>query len=100
MTQIASDGVLNDAFEWLCHRRNDYPPSADIWSFRRDWETERGQLQTLLRAEAYRFDVLDRVTRRDGGCIDLWCARDALVLKAMSVCLAHWLAERQPHSVK
>ncbi|MFT6063654.1 MAG: hypothetical protein ACJAVR_003726 [Paracoccaceae bacterium] len=59
MTHIASDGVLNEAFEWLCHKRKDYPPSADVWSLRRDWENERVQLQASLRARL----IIRRVQR-------------------------------------
>lgn len=35
LARIASDAVLDDAYEWLCHRRRDYPADADVWSFRR-----------------------------------------------------------------
>ncbi len=43
---------------------------------------------TVEFAGAYRFALLDRITLADGGDIDLWSARDALVLKALAMVLA------------
>ncbi len=37
-----------------------------------------------LAAGRYRFGLLTRVTLKDGEEIDLWSARDALVLKALT----------------
>jgi RNA-directed DNA polymerase len=84
---IASDAVLNQAYKWLCHRRKDYGANADVWNFRRNWQSEKARLRADLIAGCYRFDVLDRVTLKDGSIISLWSSRDALVLKAMTLCL-------------
>jgi hypothetical protein len=89
--QIASEATLNEAYAWLCHRRRDYPSNADIWSFRRNWDTERKRLKDDLLTDSFRFDALDRVELRDGSHVDVWTSRDALVLKAMSLCLAQVL---------
>lgn len=85
---LASDAVLNTAYAWLCKRRRDYPANADIWSFRRRWPAEKGRIQADLCAGRFRFGLLDRITKADGGDIDLWSARDALVLKALTMVLA------------
>ena len=37
LTNIASDTTLDAAFAWLCKRRKNYPASAEIWNFRRNW---------------------------------------------------------------
>ncbi len=79
--RLASDAVLDAAFEWLCRRRRDYPADADVWSFRRDWPDEKSRIQADLLAGAFRFGLLDRITLADGSVIDLWSARDALVLE-------------------
>jgi RNA-directed DNA polymerase len=63
LTRLASDGVLEAAYAWLCRRRRDWPADADIWSFRHRWPEEKACLQTALRAGRYRFDNLARVTR-------------------------------------
>ena len=86
--RIASDAFVDEAYVWLCHRRRDYPANADIWWFRRNWASEKQRLQQDLLTGTYRFEALDRVELKDGSSVDVWTSRDALVLKAMSLCLA------------
>ena len=40
IAQLASDDVLDRAYEWLCRRRRDYSANSDIWNFRRGWLLE------------------------------------------------------------
>ena len=89
--KIVSDDILDEAYEWLCHRRRDYPANADIWSFRRYWDEERKRLKDDLLTNRFRFEALERVGLTDGSMLDVWTSRDALVLKAMSLCLAQVL---------
>ena len=87
---LASDTLLEQAFTWLCQRRKHYPPHADVWNLRRHWPTEKARIQHELRTGTYRFGLLDRVTcLRDGQMedLDLWAARDAVVLKALALLL-------------
>ncbi len=51
LAQLTSDDVVVAAYDWLCRRRRDYPPNADIWSFRRSWHEEKVRLKAALRAE-------------------------------------------------
>lgn len=88
LARLTSDEVLDAAYVWLCRRRRDYPDCADIWSFRRDWCREKERLRAGLLAGAFSFGLLDRVSLKDGREIDLWAARDALVLKALAIVLA------------
>ncbi len=88
LTQLTSDDALEAAYDWLCKRRANYPPDADVWSFRRGWAGEKSRIQADLRAGRFRFGLLDRITKEDGTEIDLWSARDALVLKALSMVMA------------
>src|SRR5207253_2377363 len=62
--------------------------ASDIWSFRRRWKQEKVRLREDLAAGRYRFGVLSRVTLKTGEEVDIWPARDALVLKALSLALA------------
>ncbi len=87
LAAIDSDSVLDAGFAWLCKRRRDYPDHADVWDFRRDWHGEKAHLQSDLSAGDFRFGLLDSITKADGEEIDLWSARDALVLKAMTIVL-------------
>ena len=88
LAHLASDTVLDAAYVWLCYRRRDYPADADVWSLRRHWPMEKKRLRADLLAGIFRFGLLDRITLADGGDIDLWSARDALVLKALAMVLA------------
>ena len=62
----------------------------DVWRFRRHWPVEKERLQEDLRDGDYCIGTLDRVTcAKDSRAedIDLWPARDAVVLKALSLLL-------------
>jgi hypothetical protein len=87
LTAIASDATLDTAFAWLCKRRQNYPDHADVWNFRGNWQREKERIRAELCSGRYRFGLVDRVTRANGDAIDLWSARDALVLKAMTIAL-------------
>ena len=65
--------------------------AADVWDFRRDWPFEKSRLQADLLSGHLRFGLLDHITKADGEEIDLWSARDALVLKALAIVLAKHL---------
>ena len=81
--------MLDAAFGWVCERRRGWLADADIWSFRRDWlEFDKQRVQAALLSGRFRFGLLQRVTKADGSAADLWSARDALVLKALTLVLA------------
>ncbi len=88
LTQLTSDDVLDTAYDWLCRRRRAYPANADVWSFRHAWAQEKDKLKAALAAGRFRFGLLTRITSADGEEVDLWSARDALVLKALTIVLA------------
>ncbi len=44
-----------------------------------------------MAAGRFRFGLLTRITLKDGEEIDLWSARDALVLKALTIVMAKHL---------
>jgi hypothetical protein len=88
LADIASDTTLDAAFVWLCKRRRDHPAHADVWGFRLAWPQEQGLIRSELLAGELRFSLLDGITKADGEDIDLWSARDALVLKALAGLLA------------
>ncbi len=87
LADVTSDDVLATAYDWLCRRRRNYPADADVWSLRRSWAEEKEQIRTELLAGRYRFGLLARVTLKHGEEVDLWSARDALVLKALAIVL-------------
>ncbi len=54
------------------------------------------RIKAELVAGRYRFGLLTRITLADGEDIDLWSARDALVLKALTIVLAKHLPISSP----
>jgi len=91
LTTVASDTVLDAAYEWLCQRRKHWPADSDVWSLRFYWPAEKARLRDELLAGSYRFEPLSRVTKSDGTVIHIWSARDALVLKALAIVLGKQL---------
>src|SRR5215468_10894754 len=72
--QLASDDVLDRAYEWLCRRRRDYSPHSDVWAFRRCWPGEKERIKGELLSGNYRFSLLSRCMLKDGEDTDLWSA--------------------------
>ena len=97
MDLIASESVLQQAYAWLCERRQDHSPKDDVWDLRWRWEEIRPRLQDLLRAGEYRLGPVRRIHHGDE-TIEVWSAKDALVLKATALVLtAHWLPDFSHH---
>src|SRR5271157_1708284 len=97
MDEIASESALEQAYAWLCERRQDYSPNDDVWNVRWRWEEIRPQLQAQLRAGGYRLSSVRRFHLSDDD-IEVWSALDALVLKATALVLAaHCLPKLSHH---
>jgi hypothetical protein len=74
--------VIDSAYEWLCNRRSDYSHNDEVWDIRFRWDEFKPHLQKTLLAGEYTISsqiVIITPDRRT----ELWCAKDALVLKAM-----------------
>ena len=91
--QIASDNVIDAAFEWLCEKRAHHHFNSDVWQVRRWWQQKKRLLQQQIRSGTYQFRVL-RTFWSEGQYIEYWSSLDALVLKAMSIVLSEHL---KPH---
>ena len=90
IARVVSDETLDIAFDWVCKRRQDDSHNSDIWDLRRGWAEIKPELQRVLAAGGYEFDAL-REIRTGTEVIDLWSARDALVLKALAFVLGDHL---------
>ena len=87
---IASDAVIDTAYQWLCKRRKDYSHNDEVWDIRFRWSGFKPYLQKRLLAGEYSISsqiVISTPERRT----ELWSAKDALVLKAMSIVLGEYL---------
>lgn len=71
LATMTSDTTLDTAFAWLCKRRQNYPASADVWDFRRNWRQEKARIRSDLLSGDYRFGLLSRVKLADGEEVDL-----------------------------
>ncbi len=91
--RIASDEVLDAAFQWLCEKRAHYHFNGDVWQIRRWWTEKKAYLQKLLLADRYQFRELRLIRGKDRD-VEWWCSMDALVLKAMALVLGEHL---KPH---
>jgi RNA-directed DNA polymerase len=93
MEEIGSDEVLEEAYAWLCKRREHYSHNDDVWQVRYRWEEIKPQLQAQLLQGDYSFSPLRRV-HLQGQCLEIWTALDSLVLKSMAIVLAKHLAPK------
>ena len=85
--EIVSDEVMQQAYEWVCQRRRDDSSNDDVWDLRWRWDKIRPVLQTALRTGTYRIGSTRRL-RVEHEVLEIWSARDALVLKAVAVVVA------------
>ncbi len=92
LDDLLDEGILESAYTWLCKRRRNYPDHADVWNFRRHWQREMARLRRELLEGSYRLGLLSRTTLENGEEVDLFSARDALVLKALSLILGNRLS--------
>ena len=97
MEDIASEEVLEQAFLWLCKRRKDYCPNNDVWTLRWRWREIKARTQAELLAGRYRFETVERLAAGEER-VELWSARDSLVLKVTAIVLSRHLAPHLPHT--
>ena len=87
LDDVLDEGILARAYTWLCKRRRNYPDHADVWNFRRHWRQEMDRLRRELLEGSYRLGLLSRTTLENREEVDLFSARDAVLLKALSLVL-------------
>ncbi len=90
--KIVSDSVIDTAYDWLCKRRKDYSHNDEVWDIRFRWSELKPHLQKTLLAGEYTISsqiVIKTPDRRT----EIWSAKDALVLKAMSIVLCEHLKQ-------
>lgn len=89
---------LDAAYQWLCQQRRHFPAHSDVWDVRWHWPAERLRLQAEINQGTVRLGPLSIITPATGEPLHLWGARDALVLKALTLVLTPHLA-LSPHCV-
>ena len=88
--KIASDFLIDRAYDWLCKMRKDYSHNDEVWDIRFRWPEFKPHLQkTLLSGQYYiSSQIVIKIPDRR---TELWNAQDALVLKAMSIVFGEYL---------
>lgn len=82
MTTV-SDQCTRDweqAYQWLCLRRQHAPANADVWDLRFNWPNRRTQWLNRVLAGEYRLSPMQFYLRHNKSWVQ-WSAHDALVLK-------------------
>lgn len=89
------DPLWQIAYDWLCERRSHYPHNCDIWDVRWRWNhpvhRERDTLYQLIQTRKYHLSPMQLCRTKSGEQHVIWSARDALVLKWVSLQLHHVL---------
>lgn len=91
LEEITSDAVLDEAYQWLCHRREGYSQNDDVWEVRQRWAEIKPRIQRELLAGRYRLSPQRRI-QCDKAVLEIWAAVDSLVLKAVAIILTRFLA--------
>ena len=91
--RIASDKVIDAAYQWVCEKRAHHHFNSDVWQLRRWWTKKKPLLQQQLRSGNYQFREL-RLFWGEDRFIEYWSSLDALVLKAIAIVLIEHL---KPH---
>ena len=76
--------LFSEAYLWLCTSRKKYPPSSDIWNFRRWYKERINTVMDLFRKGDYQFDVQKKIVLTGGETIALWSSSDALIIKVLT----------------
>ena len=79
------------AYEWLRKSRKHYPPSSDIWDFRRCWHERKESIVNSFLAGSYHFDLPKRIRLSADERIAIWSSGDALILKVLTILIQKWL---------
>jgi RNA-directed DNA polymerase len=85
------------AFQWISTLRKKHSPNSDIWRLRRDWKHIKDGMLTQLNDGSYQFGLLDRLEFEDA-TISLWCSKDMIVLKLISLALGQQMEGHIPKS--
>jgi len=90
LKEIISKQNLENAYSILCKQRKNYSAYADIWDLRHNWLIYKKDIKTQITAGTYNFDPVTQYTDKNKEICYKRTARDAVVLKAVSLVLAEY----------
>jgi RNA-directed DNA polymerase len=86
ITKLASDKILDKAYDSVCHSRRHSSCNNDIWDLRLNWAREKNAIQQTLLKGSYTFTTT-KICFGFEGHYEKWAATDAVVLKALKILL-------------
>jgi RNA-directed DNA polymerase len=84
IVEMATDGIITQAYEWLCHQRKERSHNNSVWDLRHHWERLKPELQHQLLNGTYQLSPL-RSFKINDETFSSWDAMDSLVLKALTI---------------
>jgi RNA-directed DNA polymerase len=57
---------LDDAYCWLCQHRKHFPPNADVWHFRHQYDAIKSDLLEQINSGRYQFSPQQKIIKHDG----------------------------------
>ena len=75
---------LDVAYRWLCQQRKHFPPNADIWHFRCQYQIIKSDLLHQINSGDYQFSPQQKIIKQNGQVIHLWGSQDVLVMKLLA----------------
>ena len=90
LKEIISERCLEKAYNILCNQRKNYIAQSDIWDLRHNWLIYKKDIKTQITAGTYNFDPVTEYTNKNQEICYKRTARDAVVLKAVSLVLAEY----------
>ncbi|PHQ81509.1 MAG: hypothetical protein COB66_02085 [Coxiella sp. (in: Bacteria)] len=87
MTRLISNAVLDEAMAPIYKRRQHDSHNSDIGSFHLNWTQYRNAIRAQLLQGRYQGSPVQLFDLPDAGRLTRWCSADAVVLKAIALCL-------------
>ena len=90
LKEIISERCLEKAYSLVSKQRKNYSAYADIWDLRHNWPIYKKDIKTQITAGTYNFDPVAEYTDKNQEICYKRTARDAVVLKTVSLVLADY----------
>lgn len=87
ISEVVASSNLEEAFQHVYKKRKKYHHNNDIWHLSANWDTQKTEIQDQLLNNSYHIEPI-KIIKIRGEPLSVWGAKDAVVLKAISVVLS------------
>jgi len=91
MNELVNSALVDEAYQWLCQQRKNFPVNSDVWDVRFHWSAVKTTLMDELSTNTFHFEPLQKITTSNGEVLHVWTSVDSLVLKLLSIVLSRHL---------